>query len=380
MAALALLVPQASRAADDLTGAARELARKTSAWSQGPVAVSYRNVSSLPDSELTAVRREFDSTLPAAGLGGTAAEARITLSENPTQFVLVEEARHGEESQVWMAAWNRSEPPAVPVQGMALNKRLVWEQEERILDVAFSAGQILVLSRSGLTISGEPGAAGRQQIPIAPGKPWPRDPRGRLRVNGDGVEAYLPGLMCTGSMQPAPRLDCRESEEPWVLESGMQAILLATYAPDRNYFDGRVVAQNGSRQKVASFYSAAAAEEGNATEWLLALVDGRTQVLNAALEPLAAFGAWGSDLVGIDARCGGGSLVLATRPGDSSEPDAIQAFRMVNRAPAAATPPVTFGGPVEALWPSSAASAVAVARDPATGKYEAYVLTLVCGP
>lgn len=377
LAALVFWIPQVSRAAEDLAGAARELARKTSAWNQGPVAVTYRNLSSLPDSELTAVRREFETAVPPSTPAAAVPSARVTLSENASQFLLVEEARRGEESQVWMAAWTRASRPGPAVQGAALDKKLVWTQDEPILDVGFVRDQTLVLTPSGIILSGSGGA--RQSAAIVPAKPWPRDLRGRLRVTGDSVQAYLPGMLCAGSLQPTLRLNCQASDEPWVLESGSQAILLANYMPDRNYFDGRVVSQTGERKMVAPFYSAAAVEEAGGVSWLLALVEGRTEMLDAALQPQATLGSWGSDLAGISARCEGGSQVLATRPGDTNEPDAIQAYRIVNRTAEPLAPPVTFGGPVTALWPSTATTALAVARDLPTGKYEAYVLTLVCG-
>jgi len=38
------------------------------------------------------------------------------------------------------------EPAAAASPGMALDKKLVWEQEEQILDVAFPAAGMLVLS------------------------------------------------------------------------------------------------------------------------------------------------------------------------------------------------------------------------------------------
>ena len=38
--------------------------------------------------------------------------------------------------------------------------------------------------------------------PLAVGRTWPRDPRGRLRVAGDRFEAWLPGLACTGAVAP----------------------------------------------------------------------------------------------------------------------------------------------------------------------------------
>ncbi len=377
MAAVLSLVPQASTAADDLPGAARELARKTSGVFRGPVTASYRNLSSLPDSELTRVRREFEAALPAAAEGGPPAEARLTLSENTSQFLLVEEIRRGEESQVWIADWKRSERPAVSVSGFTLEKKLIWEQAEPILDIALAGDALVILTPTKITVQG-----GQRQgsIPLMPAKPWPRDLRGRVRMSGGRLQVYLPGMGCSGSVEPALNVECHASEEPWVLESGSRGIVLGNFAADRNYFDGHVVAQNGLPKSVAPFYSAAAVEEQGNLWWLLSLLDGRTQVLDNSLEPVAAVSGWGSDLVGISARCAGGSQVLATRPGDANEPDAIQAFSLNNHLPVPLGPAVTFAGPVTALWPSGSTSALAVARDTGTGKYAAYVLTIICGP
>jgi len=61
--------------------------------------------------------------------------------------------------------------------------------------------------------------------------------------------------------------------------------------------------------------------------------DGRTQIFDAGLDPVGAVTSWGSDIAGTGSELpGGGSQVLATRPGDAGEPDAIQAFAIVNRA------------------------------------------------
>jgi hypothetical protein len=89
-------------------------------------------------------------------------------------------------------------------------------------------------------------------------------------------------------------------------------------------------------------------------------------------------GQWGSDIAGTDARCGGGSQVLATRPAEG-EADALQAFAVSNQAVTAMTGAVDFPGPVTALWPSGGTSVLAVARDLRTGRYAAYLVTVVCG-
>jgi hypothetical protein len=374
VAAIVLLIPQVSTAADDLAGAARELARKTSAWGRGPVTATYRNISSLPDIQLTAARQEFERAVGGPP-EGPAIEARITLSENVSQFLLVEEARRGEETQVWIAGWPRGERPPVSNSGVTLEKRLVWEQDEPILDLAFAAEGTLVLTPTQLIWRRAQGPP--QSLPVEP-KIRVRDPRGRLRVTGDRVQAFLPGVVCNGLVQTALAVECHASDEPWVLESGSRAILLANFAAGRNYFDGRVVSQNGLRRSVARFYSAAAFEESGGLSWLVTLVDGKTQILDASFDPAGEFAGWGSDVAGLGASCNGGSPILSTRPGDADEPDAVQAFMIVNRAAVPVAAPVPFPGPVTALWSSSSGSVLAVSRDPATSRYAAYTLTMVC--
>jgi hypothetical protein len=385
--ALLFFIPPGAHAAEDVNGAAHDLARQTAVFAGPgePVSVEYRNVSSLGSAELGQARGAFEAALKEAGLRvsdvAPVAELRLTLSENQSQYLLVEEARKGGERQVWMAAWKRAEPAAAALPGMALDRELVWEQEEQILDVAFPAAGMLVLSPSKVTLYARQNGSWEPQraVPLAPGKPWPRDVRGRLRVTGASFQAFLPGMACGGAVEPSLSMECRPGEDPWVLESGSRATLLANFAAARNHFDGRVATETGLRKTIAPFYSAASAGERDRLLWLLAMLDGRTQIFDAWLDPVGAVASWGSDLAGTEASCGGGSQVLATRPGDAGEPDAIQAFAIVNRAAAPLTAPVEFAGPVTALWPSSVTSALAVARDPLTGRYAAYVITVVCG-
>ena len=308
-------------------------------------------------------------------------EARVTLSENSTQYLMIEEARKGEERSVWIAAWARAGATAVKPSAISLDKKQVWEQDEQILDIAFPAETMLVLSLSKLTLYArnsdrwEP----RQAVPLPPSKPLPRDTRGRLRVNGATFQAFLPGMSCNGSADPSLTVSCNPGDEPWVLESGSRALLLGNFGAARNYFDGRLVTQTGLKKTIAPFYSAASTGEQGRQLWLFAALDGRTLIVDAAFDPVGSVASWGSDIVGVDSRCGGGSPVLATRPGDGNEPDAIQAFAIVNGAAIPLTAATVFPGPVTALWPSGGTAALAVARDLATGKYAAYVITLACG-
>jgi hypothetical protein len=382
-----LFLSAGAKAADDAVGAARELARKTAALAGkgAPVAVTWRNISSL-ESAAAQARTAFEEALQEAGLRAgdisPVVEAHVTVSENASQFLLVEEASKGEEHQVWIASWKRSETAAGLPAGVALEKKLLWEQAEQILDVAFPPAGMLVLSPSGLTFYARNGAQweARRTVPLSPSKPWPADLRGRLRLKGAGFEVLLPGMECEGTTEPALSVQCRASDDPWVLESGSRALLLADFAAARNYFGGRVTTQNAQHKTVPAFFSAASVESQGRTWWLLAAVDGKTQIFDAALDPAGTSAAqWGSDIAGTDAHCGAGSQVLATRPGDRGQPDAIQAFTLIDRTPQPLTETADFPGPVLTLWTSGGSAATAVVRDLRTGNYSAYSVTVVCG-
>jgi hypothetical protein len=400
-AALLFCLQPGARAADDMNGAARELARKTVAFAgKGePVSVAWRNVSSLGSTVFSQARGAFETAVREAGDRVTevapVAELHLTLSENQTHYLFVEEARKGDERQVWIASWKRAQtgPAADSAQAVTLEKKLVFEQAEPILDAAFPEGNLLVLSPAGVALYTRQNGQWdlRQSVPLTPLTPWPRDLRGRLRLHPTGFQARLPGMACSGTLEPAPaiafKMDCGPSDEPWVLESGSHAMLLAALAPGRNYFDGHVTTQTGVRKTVAPFFSAAAVTGPFTGElqgrqlWMLAMLDGHTQIVDSSFEPLGGVGPWGSDIAGTEAHCGGGSQVLVTKAGDGREDDTLRAFSIANGVPAPLTAPVDFSGPVTALWPSVAAGAVlVVARDTETGRFGAYLITVNCGP
>src|ERR1035441_8636929 len=150
LSALLILLPSDAWAADDMAGRAGGVARKPVALAgrAEPVSVSWRNLSSLDSGDFRQVRSAFDAALREAGArvsekedrpgglshqedrpGGLSylVDARLTVSGNSTQFLLVEEARKGDYAQVWIASWKRPEPTGTPAGSiLTLEKKLVW--------------------------------------------------------------------------------------------------------------------------------------------------------------------------------------------------------------------------------------------------------------
>src|ERR1039458_8246355 len=368
LSALLILLPSDAWAADDMAGAVGELARKTVALAgRGePVSVSWRNLSLLASGDFGQVRGAFDAALREAGARvseiAPLVDAHLTVSGNSSQFLLVEEARKGDYTQVWIASWKRPAPTGTPAGSiLTLEKKLVLEQEEQILDAVVLGPGILVLSPSRVSLHED---TATQSVPITPPRSWPRD---------------LPGVVCSGATEPSLIMECHPSDEPWTLDAGSRGVLLANFAPGRNHFDGRVSAANGIRKTIAPFFSAASTEENGRQYWLLAMLDGRTQIFDAAFDPVGSVAPWGSDLAATETHCGGGWQTLVTKAGEGREPDAVRAFGLVNRAPVPLSAPLDLPGPVTAFWSLGGNRALAVVADLATGRYEAYVITVNCG-
>ena len=129
--------------------AARDLARTVAAAvAHEPVALSVKNLSALSAADAAEIRRVFESELRTAGQ--PAAEVRIAISENLTQFLLVAEIHRQGDREVLLESWPRTPassaaaPQDKPTR-VTLEKKLVWEQDRPILDVAQWGDAILVL-------------------------------------------------------------------------------------------------------------------------------------------------------------------------------------------------------------------------------------------
>jgi len=339
----------ASGVAQPLADSARALARRIAAAIAPGEAVelTVRNASSLAEAEFTPARQAIESELRARGEGVT---VNVTLSENSLGYLWVAEiVRAGKREAVLIERAPATDARAADASPLVVEKKPLWEQEAPILDIAPADGGLAILDASGISFyRQDQGRWNRvKQTPVEFPKPAPRDLRGRLAVRNGEPVAFVPGA---------------EAGSEWPIEIGG-----ARMAASRNFF----VAPN-----VPPFFSAARAGEG----WVLAGTDGRAQLFNAALEPVASFAGWGSDVARVEAKCVASPLVLATKAGDADDPDEVQAFEIVERKAVAVGAPVEFLGPVTALdeWAEGTGAAVAISRNLKTGRYAAFTLTVTC--
>jgi hypothetical protein len=358
---LALLLSLAALAgAQDLDSATRDLARKiAAATGRQDVALTVRNSSSLSEAEVTRVSGMLETELgvrtPRPGIERI--NVNVTLSENVQSYLWVAQVPR----DVVMLSVPRPSEPAVVSARWTIQKKLLWQQEKPILDAGMSESLLMVLDPGSVSFYRERQLT--QSLPVQSTRPMPRDPRGRLIIDRDSFRAFLPGVVCSGTIRPVAAMTCAESVGPWPLDGGSGAELAA----GRNYF---------AEPRLPPFFSTATVTGKR----LVAGVDGHTHVYDGTLREIGQVSGWGSDIAAVEGGCGNERQMLATRPGDDSESDTIQLYDVAaGRGGAAISDPATFPGPVVALWPSVQTSeAVAIARSAETGRYAAYSLAITC--
>jgi hypothetical protein len=356
-------------AATPLGDTARLLARKIAVALPGQaVAVSFRNLSSLSEAEAADVRTALESELRASGISfapNAAVKVAVTLSENQQDLVFAAEITRGEKRDVALVTRPRTaaSPALAPDIHAVIEKKLLWEQADPILDAALVEGDLLLLEPARIWFyyrrndHWEPG----RPIPIPQVEALPRDLRGRLEIQGDSFRAFLPGTACFGSTRPEFSADCGESDAKWPVGT-----VSASLVAGRNLFTGRA----------GPFYSVAEA----APFWIFTAVDGHARLYDQAFALAGSFDGWGSDIVAVRSNCGNRRLLVVTRASDADETDAVQAFEVTERRAIAVSAAVEFLGPITALWPTADESAaLAVSRNLRTGQYAAFRLSINCG-
>lgn len=390
---LLLLLCMPVMAATDFRAPEQQLAEKIAAVTgPGAVALQVDNRSSLSRAESDGIRRGLLTHLASLGVrfvnaDQAAAVVQVSLSEDLQNYVWIAEIHQGtNEPSVVMIATPRPETQATTqeLSALAIRKTLLWTQDSRILDVAEVPGNpqhIIVLDPDNVTLYKFQDSKWQpeQALAISHSHPWPRDLRGRLLLRKDHLfDAYLPGVYCRSAATSTLTLNCYDSDDPWPVGTDPFP-LNAFFAHTRNFFTGALAPGVGKQTTTPAFYSAAPLPRDKYTLWLFATVDGQLHMLDGISDQTSGKLGWGSDITSLHSGCGSGWQVLATGTNDRGT-DAVRAFEIADREPAAVTQPAEFSGNITALWTQSDGSnAIAVTRDAETGKYAAYRLSITCG-
>src|SRR6266481_4657207 len=146
-----LLLTVAAAWGQRFDGPVHGLARKIAAAVKphAPVTLSFRNMSSMSPAETAMTQAAIEGELRALGLaagaqGSDGTDVQVTLSENLRGFVWTAEIRTGDERAIAIEEAPKT-PLASGTASMAIEKKLMLEQERRILDLATSGRGLLVL-------------------------------------------------------------------------------------------------------------------------------------------------------------------------------------------------------------------------------------------
>lgn len=353
------------------------------AGSPSAINPTFANLSSLTASEQSTIRQAIMTDLRNAGVRLVKADfaqvdVDMTFSEDWQSYVWIAEIKQGPGSQFVIKKVSRPETLGVPrTNTFTIKKNLVFQQDSILLDF-YSDGQNLVVlepERVSLYFNDSGKWRLKQVLAIAHDRPWPRDLRGRLEVNGFQITAFLPGTLCSGTTTPAI-IRCRVSDDPWLIN---QNSLAAFFSPARNFFTG-VLAGPAAGESVATFFSAAYLQNGNSRQWVFAGTDGRSRIfLNDLSAAAILVNDWGSNVASVQSGCGSGWQILATAPGDLNRADSLQAFEIEGRHDEPVSPTLDLSGPVMALWPGEIPqSAHAIVESLTTTKFEAWNVSVSC--
>jgi hypothetical protein len=374
----------ASSASSSLQPVAEDFVQQVLARAGSPstVSISFENLSSLPPGEQAAAKQAITAGLRKTGVRMTKPELAqsdidVTFSEDWQSYVWVANIRQGPSSQLVIKKVPRPHQSSGRSPTLTIKRSLFWEQDTAILDFYSDGQNLFVLEPEQLSLYVNDAGKWRAKsvLAISHEHPWPRDVRGRLQVYGLQIGVFLPGAFCTGTSAP-PALQCRSSDDPWQID---QPLLAAFFSPNRNFFTG-VLAGESAGESVPPFFSAAAAQNGGSRQWVFAGTDGRARIyLNNMTAEAATVSDWGSNLAALHSNCGSGWQVLVTLPTDLTHADSVQAFEIEGRGAVPASLATDMDGPVLALWTGeNRQSTHAVVQSLATGKYEAWSLTVAC--
>lgn len=402
-----LLASSAYAAPGEWDRPAAELAgRIADVLASGQARLTIRNLSSIPDEAVPAIRQLLEQDLKERGIALSGADSanavRVTLSENARSRLWVAEIAEGDDTQVAMVSLAADQPQPSPTNGgLLLRSELVISAQEPVVAALVIANNLVVLEPQAIVIDARAAQGWQEQerTSLDGTAPLARDPRGILLPSADGAGfvAWLPGARCTGSAPLASAaadwaVECNPSDDPWPLAVPVQSpaqagsasvpanapvALKAFYNAARNYFTG--VVSPGVGVDLPAFYAAAliprAAGDG---ALLLEGIDGKLQMAeNGSLEAVDGARDWGSDLAVLRSGCGTGAQIIASGSGEAAS-DSLRAYEVPALEAVPVSAPLAMQGTVTALWSAPDFKSVyAAVRTPAN-QYEVVRVSALC--
>ena len=305
--------------------------------------------------------------------------------------IWVAELAEGSETRVTMVHLALDRPQESQLgSGITLRKQTILTASEPVLAALETPNGLAILEPEQIVfyIHAADGWHERTRANVGQKRPLARDPRGIMLTTQDGMgfEAWLPGILCTGTYAPAPpaedwQVHCADSDDPWPIVQMNSTVntapLKAFYNAARNYFTG--VVTPGLGVDLPPFYSAALIPRPVGGAALLVNgIDGKVQLTeNNALKPVTGTRDWGSDFAGLRSACGADTPIIASGSGEASN-DGLRAYELPANEAIPASAPLAMMGAVMQIWAApDGRSVLAVVRNTA-GEYEVDRVTALC--
>jgi hypothetical protein len=370
----------------------------------GQARLTIRNLSRVPSDEIPTIRRLLEQDLKARGVLASGVESantiRVTLSENLRERLWVAEVIEGNETRVAMVRLEPgSQQQAQAGSGLALRKQTVLTTSEAVLAMLETSHGLVAVEPEEIVIFSHmaDGWRGQKRFGIGQKRQLARDPRGVILASpgGDGFEAFVAGMACSGSYQAAQpegewTMRCAESDDPWTIVqpqaaqagSGTQMNVSVTpmkafYNPARNYFTGVFSPSLGA--DVPPFYSAGqVVRSAGSAPLLVNGIDGKVALVeDGALKPVAGTRDWGSDFAVLRTGCGAGSQIVASSSGEAAA-DSLRAYELPGQEAVPVSAPLPMDGTVTALWAAPDGKSIFAVVRSAADQYEVDRVTASC--
>jgi hypothetical protein len=353
----------------------REMLAK--AGTPATVSIQFENRSSLSPTEFKVIRRAIEAEIRRLKLKVVSpemaiAECRVTISENVNALLWIAQVKQGLAQSYAMLSVPRKTTSIARPPSFSLHDLLLWSQREPILDMAHDNASLNVLTPAAVVYMARDLGSWREsrQQQLRYSRVMPRDMRGKLTIQNGTVDVLLPGIRCSGAIADA-ELRCAEVDDPWPLDAS--GSMRAFFSSNRNFFTG---ALSGRRESLPPFFSAARTFNSGEAIWLLAGTDGVTRAYSDFSRPAMTFQDWGSDIAAVTTTCGR-EQVLVSKPGDRTEPDAVQSLELLDGEATPMATALRLPGPVMGLN-STAEGVNAILYNRSTQSYEAHVLSVTC--